>query len=369
VTTSPVPEPVPFILNDLPVDAFQERAGQLGIGADVARRLFAHVHRRHAATLPERERVRGLSIEGLRRVVAAGGAARRLELVTRKRSALDGFVKYLFRLHDGKLVESVAIPLPAGPDVTPEKYVLCISSQAGCALACGFCATGRLGFQRNLETWEIVDQVARVRDDVAEIAPVRGIVFMGQGEPFLNYDAVIGAARILSDPSAFAIDARAITISTAGIVPNIRRYTAERHRYRLAISLTSAIEEKRRRLMPIEKKYPLGELIEAAREHAAATRERITLEYVTIAGENVGEEDARALCERLAGIPIRLNLIDVNDTTGRFTPPTDQELSRFRDFLVPLAQPIVRRYSGGKDVEGACGMLASDHLVKLKRTG
>ncbi len=370
MSSSPCAEnPSPFVLNDLPVAAFQARAAEFGIGADVARRFFAHVHRVAAPPVPVRERVRGLSIDALRRVTLAGGTARRLELVTRKRSAIDGFVKYLFRLHDGKLVESVAIPLPAGPDCTPEKFVLCISSQVGCALACGFCATGRLGFQRNLETWEIIDQVARVRDDMADVAPVRGIVFMGQGEPFLNYDAVIGAARILSDPSAFAIDARAITISTAGIVPAIRRYTAERHRYRLAISLTSAIEEKRRRLMPIEKKYPLDELIAAAREHAEVTRERITLEYVTIAGENIGEEDARALCERLAGIPIRLNLIDVNDATGRFTPPSDEELSRFRDFLVPLAQPVVRRYSGGKDVEGACGMLASDHLVKQKRTG
>ena len=359
----------PFVLNDLPVAAFQARAAEYGIGADVARRFFAHVHRAGAPVVPVRERVRGLSIDGLRRVTEAGGAARRVELVTRKKSAIDGFVKYLFRLPDGKLVESVAIPLPAGPDTTPEKFVLCISSQAGCALACAFCATGRLGFQRNLETWEIVDQVARVRDDMAEVAPVRGIVFMGQGEPFLNYDAVIGAAQILCDPSAFAIDARAITISTAGIVPSIRRYTAEGHRFRLAISLTSAIEEKRRRLMPIEKKYPLDELIAAAREHAQATRERITLEYVTIAGENVGEEDARALCERLAGIPIRLNLIDVNDATGRFQPPSDAELSAFRDYLVPLGQPIVRRYSGGKDVEGACGMLASDHLVRQKRTG
>ncbi len=369
MSTSPLP-PVPdepFVFNDLPVAAFQARAQALGVKPDVARRLFAHVHRRFAPLVPERERVRGLSIDALRRVTEAGGAARRIELVTRKRSALDGFVKYLFKLHDGKLVETVAIPLPAGPDSTPTKFVLCVSSQAGCALACGFCATGRLGFQRSLEPWEIVDQVARVRDDLDAVAPVRGIVFMGQGEPFLNYDAVIAAAQILSDPSAFAIDGRAITISTAGIVPAIRRYTAEGHRYRLAISLTSAIEEKRRRLMPIEKKYPLTELLAAARAYSETTGERITLEYVTISGENVGAEDARALCERLAGMRVRLNLIDVNDATGQFTPPSDAELSRFRDFLVPLAQPIVRRYSGGKDVEAACGMLASDHLVRLRR--
>jgi 23S rRNA (adenine2503-C2)-methyltransferase len=353
-------------LNDLQPDAFRTMAAEHGIPADVARRLFAQVHAPGAAVLPERERVRGLSKAAHASMTAAGASAGRIVLEARKRSAADGFEKLLFRLHDGQLVESVLIPLPAGPDVVPEKYVLCISSQAGCALACAFCATGRLGFQRNLATWEIVEQVARARELAAPVAPVRGIVFMGQGEPFLNYDHVIAASRILSDPAGFAIDARAITISTAGVVPAIRRYTAERHKMRLAISLTSAIEAKRAVLMPVERTWPLDELLAAARAYAEATGERLTLEYVTIAGTNVGEDDARALIERLAGMKIRLNLIDVNDATGRFHPPTDAELSQFRTWLAPLGQPIVRRYSGGKDVEGACGMLAADHLVRKK---
>jgi len=232
-----------------------------------------------------------------------------------------------------------------------------VSSQAGCALACAFCATGRRGPGRSLAAWEIVDQVARARDDAG--APVRGVVFMGMGEPFLNYDAVIRAARVLSEPAGLAVGQKAITLSTAGIVPAIRRYTAEGHRYRLALSLTSAIEDKRRRLMPIERKYPLAELLAAARAHAEATRDRIMLEYVMIGGVNVGEEDARALVRRLAGMRVRLNLIDVNDAGGRFLPPTDAERARFRAWLAPLGQPIVRRYSGGKDVDAACGMLAA----------
>jgi 23S rRNA (adenine2503-C2)-methyltransferase len=189
---------------------------------------------------------------------------------------------------------------------------------------------------------------------------------MGMGEPFMNYDAVLRAADILSDPAGFAIARKAITISTAGIVPAIRRFTAERHRYRLAISLTSAIEEKRRWLMPIENKYPLGELLGAARAHAEATRSRIMLEYVLLPGVNMGPEDARALIDRLAGLKVRLNLIDVNDATGRFRAPTEAEVGRFRDLLEPLGQPVVRRYSGGKDVDGACGMLAADHLVRRR---
>ncbi len=349
-----------LVLNDLPSVELVSAVAPHGIPEGVARRLFAAVHQRGTAAQPAYDRVRGLS----RRAGAALAGARcgRVEVVSRRRSPADNFVKYLFRLADGALVEAVRIPLPAGPDVAPAKYVLCISSQAGCALACAFCATGRLGLVRNLSTWEIVDQVARIRDEADR--PVRGIVFMGQGEPFMNYDAVIAAASILSDPSGFAIDKKAITISTAGIVPAVRRFTAEGHRYRLAISLTSAIEDKRERLMPIERKYPLDELLAAARAHAEATRSRIMLEYVAMSGVNLGEDDARALVDRLRGMRVRLNLIDVNDASGTFRPPGEAELRRFRDWLEPLGQPIVRRYSGGKDVEAACGMLAADHLVR-----
>jgi 23S rRNA (adenine2503-C2)-methyltransferase len=345
------------LLNDRTCDELADALAEHGCPREATVRLFARVHAGGAPAEIDPWSVRGLPRVAIDLLASSGARAGRLEVVSRRRSPVDGFVKYLFRLHDGKVVEAVLIPLPAGPDTTPDKYTLCISSQAGCALACAFCATGRLGFQRNLEAWEIVEQVSRIRDEVER--PIRGIVFMGQGEPFLNYDAVIRAARILCHPAAHAIGAKAITISTAGIVPAIRRFTAEGHKYRLAISLTSAIEAKRLRLMPIEKKYPLEDLLAAAREHEASRGGRMMLEYVTIAGENVGEEDARALIERLAGMRVRLNLIDVNDATGRFHPPSEAELSQFRTWLEPLRQPIVRRYSGGKDVYGACGMLAS----------
>lgn len=354
----------PLILNDFALPEFAAQVLPLGVPLPVARRLFARVHARGAGTgLPRREDVRGLSCKAAAALAARAAQSRRLEILSRRRSACDGFVKYLFRLEDGQQIEAVLIPLPAGPSTQPEKYTLCISSQAGCPLACAFCATGKMGLVRNLSTWEIVDQVARVRDEVT--VPIRGLVFMGMGEPFLNYDAVISAARILSEPAGLAISAKAITISTAGIVPAIVRYTAEGHKYRLAISLTSAIEEKRRQLMPIEKKYPLSELLAAAREHAHKTRDRIMLEYVTISGANVGQEDALALIDRLSGMRVRLNLIDVNDATGQFHPPTDDELSRFRTWLEPLGQPIVRRYSGGKDVNAACGMLATQNRDRI----
>ncbi len=185
----------------------------------------------------------------------------KLTLLERRTSPTDGFTKYLFQGAGPEPFETVRIPLVHRPG--DEKYIVCVSSQIGCAMGCAFCATGRMGFQRNLAAWEIVDQVLRVRDDSQH--PVRGVVFMGMGEPFLNYDRVMRAAAILSEPCGLAIAASAITISTVGIVPMIRRFTAERRPYRLVVSLTSADPEVRRRLLPVEASYPLPELLDAVR--------------------------------------------------------------------------------------------------------
>ena len=266
--------------------------------------------------------------------------------------ARDGFRRYVFALPDGARVETVRIPL------YDTHHVVCLSSQAGCALGCAFCATGAMGLVRSLASWEMVRQLQRVRADSAR--PVTGVVFMGQGEPFQNYDAVLDAAYALCDPAGARIDARRISISTAGIVPAIRRYTAEGHKFRLCVSLNAAIPEKRAWLMPVEKGFPLDELVDAIREHAER-RGRVTLEYVMIAGVNIGEEDAVALGRLLRGIPVRLNPIAVNDATGRFRAPRDDEWNAFRDLLARElpGQPVVRRYSGGQDEHAACGMLAS----------
>lgn len=318
-----------------------------GITPVEARRIFAH----HVQHQRRHWQVKDIARDKLRRVAALVETPT-LEVIDRRRDPTDGFMKYLFRLADGARVEAVRIP------IFDDKYTLCLSSQAGCPLDCVFCATGRLGFSRHLATWEIVEQLRIVREEADR--PVRGVVFMGMGEPFLNYEAVIRAARIFSDPSGAAISGRAITISTAGVVPAIRRYTAEGHPYRLAVSLTGATRGRRRSLMPAaEKTWPLESLIDAVRAHAAATRQLVTLEYVIIAGVNCGAEDAAALVELLRGVPVRLNLIDVNDAAGRFQPPTDTERRAFIEALQPLGAPIVRRYSGGKQVEAACGMLAA----------
>jgi 23S rRNA (adenine2503-C2)-methyltransferase len=280
----------------------------------------------------------------------------RLVQVEKLVSPRDAFAKYLFRGEGPDLFEAVRIPLLHRPD--DPKYVVCISSQVGCAMGCAFCATARLGWRRNLSAWEMVDQVARIQSDSSH--PVRGVVFMGMGEPMLNYDAVLTAAAVLSEPCGMAIAAKAITISTAGIIPGIRRFTAERHAYRLVVSLTSADPARRATLMPIEAIHPTSGLMQAIREYHAATGQRVTLAWTMIAGVNTRPEDARMLADLTRGLPIKLDLIDVNDPTGRYCPPSPEELALFRDALREfVAMPVARRYSGGVDIQAACGVLAA----------
>ncbi len=280
----------------------------------------------------------------------------RLTQVEKAVSAQDGFAKYLFRGDGPGLFEAVRIPLLHRPH--DRKYVVCVSSQVGCAMGCAFCATARMAVRRNLAAWEMVDQVARIQAD--STWPVRGVVFMGMGEPLLNYEAVLTAAAVLSEPCGMAIAGKSITISTVGIVPGIRRLAAERHTYRLIVSLTSADPAQRRALMPVEAAYPTPELMLAIREYHAATRRRVTLAWTMISGVNTRPEDARMLAELTRGLPIKLDLIDVNDPTGCFRPPSPAELSAFRDALgKSLAMPVARRYSGGQDIHAGCGMLAA----------
>jgi 23S rRNA (adenine2503-C2)-methyltransferase len=279
-----------------------------------------------------------------------------LEIVDKITSPYDGFTKYLFRGDGPELFEAVRIPLLHRPG--QEKYVLCVSSQVGCAAGCAFCATGRMGFKRNLATWEIVDQAIKVQKDSPH--RIGGIVFMGMGEPFLNYPRVMEAARVFSDPCGLGIDAKSVTVSTVGIVPMIRRFTQERRRNRLIVSLTSAIPEKRNILLPMNQNYSIEQIMDALREYQASVNRRVTLAWTMISGVNMNREEARALAKATQGMRIILDLISVNDNTGKFAPPSDAEYQRFLEILNEEVKcPIVRRYSGGSDVNAACGMLAA----------
>lgn len=265
----------------------------------------------------------------------------------------DRFVKYLFRSPDGSLTEAVRIPLAKAGCFT-----VCLSSQVGCAMQCDFCATGRLGLKRNLEAWEMVAAFLAVRADAP--GRVTGAVFQGQGEPFHNYDEVIQAARVLSHPNGGRISARAITISTVGLVPQIRRYTEEGHKFRLILSLTSAVPEKRERLLPVAGKFSMTDLADAMRAYDAQSKGRTTLAWVLMDGVNTGEDEVEAIRAFAEGLNLRFNLIDVNDAReDGYRPPSEAVRKRFMDGLQVLGAPLVRRYSGGGRRHAACGMLAS----------
>ena len=262
-------------------------------------------------------------------------------------------VRYLFRLGDGALVEAVRIGLHK-----PAHFTVCLSSQVGCAMACDFCATGRLGLTRNLSSAEIVGTFLAVRDE----APGRlsGAVFMGQGEPFHNYEAVIQAANVLCDPAGGRVPKEAITISTVGLVPQLRRFTEEGHGFRLIVSLTSAVPEKRKRLLPVAGRTPLPELLSAVSDYARARSTRATLAWVVMKGVNTGDDELDALRQAVAGLPVRLNLIDVNDARPEgYTRLSADELHEFMERLQLLGVPLIRRYSVGADENSACGMLAA----------
>lgn len=341
---------MPILLKNLTSDQLAAALAQAGVTPPLARRLLAAAVRR--GELPTLGR--GLSAP-LRDVLRRLTEIPHLFQVQKIVSARDGFTKYLFRGHGPEVFESVRIPLLHRPGDL--KYVACVSSQVGCAMGCAFCATGRMGFGRNLAAWEIVDQVVKIQADSPH--PVRGVVFMGMGEPFLNFDAVMTAIGILSEPCGMAIAAKAITVSTVGIISGIRRFTAEAHPARLVVSLTTADPLLRLELLPVEKANPTPDLLQALREYHAVTGQRVTLAWTMMSGINCGEADAQRLADLTRGLPIKLDLIDVNDPTGRFQPPSLAELDAFRDALrTRLAMPVARRYSGGQDIHAACGMLA-----------
>ena len=317
----------------------------------VARRIVGRVVGEDRDDL---EGVRGLS-HRVAREMAARSRTTRLEVIDRRASRIDPFVKYLFRAPDGRVFEAVRIPLER------PRWSVCVSSQAGCALGCVFCETGRLGLQRDLEPWEIVDQVLTVRREGPE-RPVTGVVFQGQGEPFQNYDNVIRAAEILRHPCGARIGGDRITISTVGVLPMIERYTREGHPYRLILSLTSALPDKRAELVPVGRRYPVAALAAAMRRHQEKHGGPVHLAWVLMSGVNTGADEARELGRLFAGVKVRLSAIDVNDPTGRFRAPDDAERGRFFSALADNGIGFVRRYSGGADIHAACGMLAGQAL-------
>ena len=322
-----------------------------------ARKIVAAIHRGEPVAAGAAVR------RSAARAVQAAGELPALTTLAETASAIDPFVKYLLAGPDGARFEAVRIPLEH-----PGRVTVCVSSQVGCALACAFCATGRLGLTRNLAAWEIVEQVRVVRARLPH-GRVHGVVFQGMGEPLANLDAVLQAIRVFSEPCALGIDARAITVCTAGLPAGIRRHAAEAPRVRLAISISSAIAAHRRAVMPIAERHDLDTVLAAAADHARATGLAPMWAVTLLDGVNDATADARALADRAlgfaaaTGIRPRISLLDYNAIGDGDRFLRSPRMAAFRAVLSAAGLASHRRYSGGSDVAAACGQLASTGAV------
>jgi 23S rRNA (adenine2503-C2)-methyltransferase len=262
-------------------------------------------------------------------------------------------VKTLFRLQDGKAIEAVLMRYE-------KRNTLCISTQVGCAMGCVFCATGQMGFKRHLSSGEIVAQVmyyARLLHD--EAASVTNIVVMGMGEPFHNYDNLMAAIDRLNEPEGYNFGARRFTISTVGLVPAIRRFALEKRQVNLAISLHAADDNLRTSMLPVNKRYPIDELLDACREYVAMTGRRISFEWALVNGVNDTPEQARLLARKLKGLLCHVNAIPLNPTRGYSGQATTRERAdKFKEILEQSGIPCTIRLRRGIDIQAGCGQLA-----------
>ena len=276
------------------------------------------------------------------------------DIEKRSVSALDPTVKYLFRLHDGELIESVLMKYKYG-------YSLCVSTQVGCRMNCAFCATGKGGFIRNLSAGEILSQIHAAQR--AENVRVSHLVLMGMGEPFDNYDNVLRFLKLVNDESGLNIGMRNISLSTCGVVPGIEKLEKENLQLTLSVSLHAPTDELRSSLMPINRKYPIAELMRACRHYADATSRRISYEYTMLGGVNDSDECAHALASLLKGTLSHINLIPANDVTeSGLKSSSPERIKAFADILQRTGRTVTVRRSLGGDIDASCGQLRSKHI-------
>ena len=268
----------------------------------------------------------------------------------------DGTIKYLFELADGSRIETVLLP-------DGKRKTLCVSTQAGCSMSCAFCATAKLGFSRNLTAAEIVDQVNVIGKNTGKI---NNVVYMGMGEPLLNYNAVIKSVRILNHPLGKNIGLRHLTISTCGITEGIRKLADEDIHPRLAISLNAPTDTLRSKIMPVNKKYPVSALMDAVKYYQQKTQQRITFEYVLIKGFNDSALHARMLSKLAHKVKCNINLIEYNPyPLGSFEASSKEAVKRFVQILEDAGIETTIRYKKGRKIKAACGQLGADMLTDV----
>ncbi|MBI4186639.1 MAG: 23S rRNA (adenine(2503)-C(2))-methyltransferase RlmN [Chloroflexi bacterium] len=359
---------IPICITDLTGDQIRELAAELSEPVYRAAQLQSWIYRRlplfidDMPDLPQSFRQRLAMKVRLHSLVPAH------EMI-----GDDGTVKVLFTLADGKTIESALMPYPAGR--YRSRYTVCVSTQVGCPVGCPFCATGQQGFERNLTPGEIIDQVlyfARwLRDHSNQAGSASGqlashitnLVFMGMGEPLANYNALWQAMEMLNSPDGFDLGARHMVISTAGLVPQIERLSREQLQVGLAVSLHASSNTLRNTLVPINKKYPLDEIMPACRRYCQATGRRISFEYILFDNLNDSTEDARSLARLVAGLNCHVNLIAANPTTnGSFRPPHRSIILTFEQELRRLRIACTLRQGKGLDIDSGCGQLRSRFL-------
>ena len=283
--------------------------------------------------------------------------------VLKQRVSADGTRKFLFEMNDKKRIETVVIPQGRNKDA---RYSLCVSTQVGCPVGCLFCATGQSGFQRNLNAYEMVGQVLGSRREMARKLKsdeelITNIVYMGMGEPMLNYEAMINSIRTLNDHKGINIGQRHITISTAGEVNGIRRLAEEDLQVTLAISLHACNDSLRDRLIPLNRKYPLQLLFEAVRQYTQRTNRRVTFEYLMLDEVNIGPEDARAMITAIKPLLANVNLIPYNEVSGlEYKKPSAAKIRHFYNLLAEGGLNVALREEHGGDIEAACGQLSAN---------
>lgn len=354
-------------LKGLSVAELEEFAVSMGEKPFRGRQLFEWIYHKDAAGFDAMTNMPA----AFRRRLASEARIGSIALRDRKRSPADATTKLLFELDDGKYIESVLIP-PRTAYREEERLTLCVSTQVGCPLDCVFCATATMGFRRNLTAGEIVDQVMTA----ARIAErkITNIVYMGMGEPLLNYDEVMKSAEIIS--TGLKIAAKRITVSTAGWTPGIRRMADENRRVKLAISLHTLDERARTELMPVTGKFPLAELLDAAEYYYGRTKQRITFEYILFDGWNDSDADVRRLVALMKRIPGKVNIIPFHSIAfslpqgvpAALRPSPPRRIDAFARKLRAGHVTVFVRSSAGEDINAACGQLAVRHAARAERT-
>ncbi len=336
----------PLILKELLPAELQELVVGWGLRPFRASQLLKWMYVRQASNFQEMTDISKAD----RAFLAQHSQIGQLRLLGRKKAS-DGTEKLLLGLDDGLRIESVTIPEEG-------HFTQCISTQVGCSMGCAFCRTSSLRLQRQLRTWELVDQVVTARR-LLQGSRIRNVVLMGMGEPLANYRAVLKALKIMLDPKALDLSKRRVTLSTCGMVPELRELVSERLDIGLAVSLNATTEAQREALMPINRRYSLGLLLQTCRELRLPPRNRITFEYVLLDGVNDSPEDARRLVKLLKGIRCKVNLIPHNPYPGSpFKRPPEGRILAFQKILSDSGLTCPIRWSHGSDIWAACGQLA-----------